>query len=316
MQVGASIGLAGNGDLVSAHELLRRADTAMYHVKMSGKGEIAVYDAAFEQGRLHRLEIEQQIGEGLAKRQFDVFYQPVVDANTRAIVAVEALIRWPRRPAGPIDTQQVIEIAELTGQIHPLGLFVLDRACRDILSWDNVKLSVNVSPAQFRDPGFERQILHVLEQTKFPPHRLQLEITEGYLLTHPENAIRAIKAFKAMGISIALDDFGTGFTSIHYLRSYGFSHVKIDKSLLAGLPHDKRATLLVTGAINLARGLDMRVVAEGVEHEEQAAILSASGCDELQGYLFGKPMPVSDILTMYNASADRDARQTPRLRSA
>jgi EAL domain-containing protein (putative c-di-GMP-specific phosphodiesterase class I) len=184
------------------------------------------------------------------------------------------------------------------------------------LSWDNVKLSVNVSPAQFRDPGFERQILHVLEQTKFPPHRLQLEITEGYLLTHPENAIRAIKAFKAMGISIALDDFGTGFTSIHYLRSYGFSHVKIDKSLLAGLPHDKRATLLVTGAINLARGLDMRVVAEGVEHEEQAAILSASGCDELQGYLFGKPMPVSDILTMYNASADRDARQTPRLRSA
>lgn len=316
LQVGASIGLAGNGDLVSAHELLRRADTAMYHVKMSGKGEIAVYDAAFEQGRLRRLEIEQQIGEGLAKRQFDVFYQPVVDANTRAIVAVEALIRWPRRPAGPIDTQQVIEIAELTGQIHPLGLFVLDRACRDILSWDNVKLSVNVSPAQFRDPGFERQILHVLEQTKFPPHRLQLEITEGYLLTHPENAIRAIKAFKGMGISIALDDFGTGFTSIHYLRSYGFSHVKIDKSLLAGLPHDKRATLLVTGAINLARGLDMRVVAEGVEHEEQAAILSASGCDELQGYLFGKPMPVSDILTMYNASADRDARQAPRLRSA
>ncbi|MDI1297363.1 MAG: EAL domain-containing protein [bacterium] len=316
LQVGASIGLAGNADQASAHELLRRADTAMYHVKMSGKGEIAVYDAAFEQGRLRRLEIEAQIGEGLAEQQFEIFYQPVVDAHTRAIVAVEALVRWPRRSAGPIDTQQFIEIAEITGQIHPLGLFVLDRACRDIGSLDTVKLSVNVSPAQFRDPGFERQIVHILEQTRFPPHRLQLEITEGYLLAHPENAVRAIKAFKAMGISIALDDFGTGFTSIHYLRSYGFSHVKIDKSLLVGLLPDSKATLLVTGAINLARGLDMCVVAEGVEQEEQAAILAAAGCDELQGYLFGKPMPVSDLMAMYQSGLHRTARQTALLRSA
>ena len=312
LQVGASIGLAGNADLASSHELLRRADTAMYHVKMSGKGEIAVYDAAFEQGRLRRLEIEAQIGEGLVQKQFEVFYQPVVNAHTRAIVAVEALVRWPRRSAGPINPEQFIEIAEITGQIHPLGLFVLDRACRDIGPLGNVKLSVNVSPAQFRDPGFERQIIHVLEQTKFPPRRLQLEITEGYLLTHPENAIRAIKAFKAIGISIALDDFGTGFTSIHYLRSYGFSHVKIDKSLLVGLLPNSKATLLVTGAINLARGLDMCVVAEGVEHEEQAAILSASGCDELQGYLFGKPMPVSDLFAMYRGGL----RQASLLRSA
>lgn len=300
LQVGASIGIAGNADeLVSSHELLRRADTAMYHVKMSGKGEIAVYDAAFDQGRIRRLEVEAQIGAGLANKEFEVFYQPVVDAHRGAIVAVEALVRWPRRPAGPIDPQQFIEIAEITGQIHPLGMFVLDRACRDIGQIADIKLSVNVSPAQFRVPGFERQILHVLEQTKFPPSRLQLEITEGYLLSHPEHAIRAIKAFKAMGISIALDDFGTGFTSIHYLRTYGFSHVKIDKSLIDGLLPDSKAALLVTGAINLARGLDMRVVAEGVEHEEQAAILRASGCDELQGYLFGRPMPVSDLFAMY-----------------
>ncbi|MEQ6333769.1 EAL domain-containing protein [Sphingobium sp. MK2] len=316
LQVGASIGIAGNADgMVSSHELLRRADTAMYHVKMSGKGEIAVYDTKFDQGRRRRLEIEAQIGEGLANKEFDVFYQPVVDAHSGAIVAVEALVRWPRRAAGPIDPHQFIEIAEITGQIHPLGLFVLDRACRDIGPLGNVKLSVNVSPAQFRDPGFEREVVHVLEQTQFPPSRLQLEITEGYLLSHPEHATRAIKAFKALGISIALDDFGTGFTSIHYLRTYGFSHVKIDKSLLIGLLPSSKAALLVMGAINLARGLDMRVVAEGVEYEDQAEILRASGCDELQGYLFGRPMPMLDLFTVYQSNLQNRTRKTQFLRS-
>lgn len=317
LQVGASIGIAGNADdLVSAHELLRRADTAMYHVKMCGKGEIAVYDTAFDQGRRQRLEIEAQIGAGLANKEFEVFYQPVVDAHTGAIVAVEALVRWPRRPAGPIDPQQFIEIAEVTGQIQPLGLFVLDRACRDIRQMGDIKLSVNVSPAQFRDPGFERQIVHVLQQARFPPDRLQLEITEGYLLSHPEQVIRVINALKAIGISIALDDFGTGFTSIHYLRTYGFSHVKIDKSLIDGLLPGSKTALLVTGAINLARGLDMRVVAEGVEHQEQAAILRASGCDELQGYLFGKPMPLADLFAMYQNDIQYGIRKTLPSRGA
>ncbi|NLR70412.1 EAL domain-containing protein [Novosphingobium sp. ERN07] len=297
LQVGGSIGVAANVDAAgSPRELLRRADIAMYHVKTQGKGQVAIYDAGFDEGRLRRLDIEAQIGLGLARGEFDVFYQPIVDAYSGAIVSVEALLRWPRRPEGALPPDEFIEIAEATGQIHPLGLFVLERAAREIGPLGTLHLSVNVSPAQFRDPAFERQVAHVLEQTRFSPERLQFEITEGYLLANPERVVSAVETFKARGMSIALDDFGTGFTSIHYLRSYGFSHIKLDKSLLAGLSPGAKATMLVTGAINLARGLDMAVIAEGVETEAQAEILRAAGCHELQGYLFGKPLPLAEFI--------------------
>jgi len=279
---------------------------AMYHIKMRKKGEIAVYDAAFDEGRKRRLAIEHEIGVGLTREEFEVFYQPVVNAQTGAIVSAEALVRWPRRPTGSLDPQDFIEIAEGTGQIHPLGLFVLERACRDLKPLGPLKVSVNVSPVQFRDPGFERQVAHVLEQTQFDPQRLQLEITEGYLLAQPERAIRVMERFKTMGMSIALDDFGTGFTSIHYLQSYGFSHIKIDKSLLAGLRPGSKASLLVTGTIYLASGLDMRVIAEGVETEQQANILRAAGCHKLQGFLFGRPMPIAEFRRVYENQAVHD----------
>ncbi|MXO73320.1 EAL domain-containing protein [Altererythrobacter buctensis] len=296
LQVGASIGIASNleGQL-KAHELLRRADIAMYHCKSNGKGEIALYDKAFDEGRLHRMLIEEQIARGLVNDEFDVFYQPVVDGATGSIVAAEALIRWPRRREGQLDPDQFIAIAEATGQIHPLGALVLRRACQDFVQLPGLRLSVNVSPAQFRDPGFERQVAEILQETGFPPDRLQLEITEGYLLAQPERAIRMIGEFKAMGISVALDDFGTGFTSIHYLQSYGFSHIKIDKSLVSGLQPGNKASLLVAGAILLAKGLDMEVIAEGVECVEQADLLRKPGCDYLQGYMFGRPLSFGDF---------------------
>lgn len=303
LQVGASIGVAANTDAAGTpRELLRRADTAMYHAKTGGKNQVAVYDAAFDEGRKHRLAVETQIGRGLARDEFEVYYQPEVDAQTGRIVAVEALLRWPRRPEGPLPPDDFIDIAEATGQIHPLGMFVLERACRDIAPLGDLRLSVNVSPAQFRDSHFERQVAHVLEQTRFPPERLQFEITEGYLLANPERVVRAVETFKERGMSIALDDFGTGFTSIHYLRSYGFSHIKIDKSLLDGLAPGSKGAMLVTGAIMLACGLDMRVIAEGVETEEQAQLLRQAGCHKLQGYLFGKPMPLADFAAAWERS--------------
>ncbi|MBF9149835.1 putative bifunctional diguanylate cyclase/phosphodiesterase [Novosphingobium jiangmenense] len=303
LQVGASIGIAANTDAAGTpRELLRRADTAMYHAKTGGKNQVAIYNAAFDEGRLHRLAVEAQIGRGLARGEFEVFYQPEVDAWTGRIVAVEALLRWPRRPEGPLPPDDFIDIAEATGQIHPLGMFVLERACRDIAPLGDLRLSVNVSPAQFRDAHFERQVAHVLEQTRFPPERLQFEITEGYLLANPERVVRAVETFKQRGMSVALDDFGTGFTSIHYLRSYGFSHIKIDKSLLDGLAPGSKAAMLVTGAIMLACGLDMRVIAEGVETEQQADLLRRAGCHKLQGYLFGKPMPLADMIAAWERS--------------
>lgn len=312
LQVSGSIGIAANVDsCATPRELLRRADLAMYHAKTEGKAQIAYYSEELDIGRLHRLCVQEQIGIGLTRDEFDLAYQPIVDADTGRILSVEALLRWPRRPEGELLPEDFIRIAEMTGQIHQLGLFALERACRDLGPFAPLCLSVNVSPAQFRHPAFEQQVLQILEQTGFPYQRLQLEITEGYLLTNPERAISAIGKFKEKGIAIALDDFGTGFTSIQYLRSYGFTHIKIDKSLLTGLGRRNKSEMLVTGAVILACALDMRVVAEGVESEDQATILRSVGCHEMQGYLFGRPMSLHELLiflgTQWRSEAYRKA---------
>lgn len=316
LQISGSIGIATNcDDSVHPRELLRRADIAMYHAKTEGKAQIAIYSDELDKGRLRRLEIENQIGSGLGREEFDVVYQPIIDAASGAIVSVEALLRWPRRAQGALSPDEFIEVAEATGQIHPLGLYVLERACRDIRPLGDLCLSVNVSPAQFRHPGFERQVLTILEETGFPAHRLQLEMTESYLLANPGLAIKATETLKSAGISLALDDFGTGFTSIHYLKSYGFTHIKIDKSLLAGLEPGNKAAMLVEGAITLANALDMFVIAEGVEREAQAEVLRAIGCHEMQGYLFSKPVPLADFIALLDRAL-RDPLRAAGLRSA
>lgn len=316
LQISGSIGIASNTDSdVNPRELLRRADLAMYHAKTEGKGQVAIYSDELDKGRLRRIEIEGQIGSGLGSNEFDLVYQPIIDAASGAIVAAEALLRWPRRAEGALSPDEFIHVAEATGQIHPLGLYVLERACRDIEPIGGLCLSVNVSPAQFRHPGFEQQVLKIIEQTGFVPERLQLEMTESYLLTNPGMAIKAMNTLKAAGISLALDDFGTGFTSIHYLKSYGFTHIKIDKSLLQGLEPDSKATMLVAGAVTLARALDMSVIAEGVEHEAQASILRDLGCHEMQGYLFGKPVPLAEFKSMLNCAGKRP-QQSQSLRIA
>lgn len=308
LQISGSIGIAANMDeSVRPRELLRRADLAMYHAKTEGKAQVAIYSDELDKGRLRRIEIEGQIGSGLGRDEFDIAYQPIIDAASGAIVSAEALLRWPRRAQGSLSPDEFIEVAEATGQIHPLGLYVLERACREIRPLGDVGLSVNVSPAQFRHPEFEKQVFAILEQTGFPPQRLQLEMTESYLLTNPGLAIRATEALKAAGISLALDDFGTGFTSIHYLKSYGFTHIKIDKSLLAGMAPGSKATMLVAGAVTLATALDMSVIAEGVEHEAQASILREIGCHEMQGYLFGRPMPLAEFKRLLANSREERA---------
>jgi len=295
--VGASIGVAADPDgCTNSYELLRRADAAMYRVKAYGKGGVQHYDPSFDAVRDHRQRIERQMRDGLAEGEFEVFYQPLVSAEDDTITGLEALVRWPRRPLGALQPDDFIEIAETTGVIHELGLFVLRRACLDLRGHGQFELSVNISPAQFRHPHFEEEVAQVLAETGFPPQRLQFEITEGYLIDHPERARAVIDVFRRMGVGIALDDFGTGFASIGYLQSYGFSCVKIDKSLIADLGRNARASLLVSGMVFMGKGLDLRVVAEGVETEQQAAMLRLAGCHGLQGYYFGRPMPIADVI--------------------
>lgn len=296
LHIGASIGIA-SGLLAecSSSELFRRADIAMYHSKVTGKGRITHYDVELNNARERQLRIENDIRDGLLRNEFDVWYQPIVDARSLATIGVEALVRWPRRPAGALPPDQFIGIAETSGLIYALGQFVLRRACHDLLPFSDLKLSVNISPAQFRDPEFENKVAGVITGSGFPAHRLQLEVTETYVLENPERARAAITNLKGLGTAVALDDFGTGYSSIGYLRRFNFDTIKIDKSLAGLIDTDEQAAALVGGTIRIASALGMAVTAEGIENEKQMKLLRLAGCDQLQGYWFSEPMPIEDL---------------------
>ncbi|UYU33577.1 putative bifunctional diguanylate cyclase/phosphodiesterase [Siccibacter colletis] len=299
IHISASIGIAACSLVeCNSSELFRRADIAMYHSKVTGKGRITHYDAELNNAREHQLNIENDIRDGLLRNEFDVWYQPIVDARTLATVGVEALVRWPRRPAGPLPPDQFIGIAETSGLIYALGQFVLRRACQDLLSLSDLKLSVNISPAQFRDPEFENKVAGVITGSGFPAHRLQLEVTETYVLENPDRARAAIVNLKGLGTAVALDDFGTGYSSIGYLRRFNFDTIKIDKSLAGLIDTDEQAAALVGGTIRIASALGMAVTAEGIENEKQMKLLRLAGCDQLQGYWFSEPMPIEDLRSL------------------
>ncbi|WP_031522613.1 putative bifunctional diguanylate cyclase/phosphodiesterase [Siccibacter colletis] len=299
IHISASIGIAACSLVeCNSSELFRRADIAMYHSKVTGKGRITHYDAELNNAREHQLNIENDIRDGLLRNEFDVWYQPIVDARTLATVGVEALVRWPRRPAGALPPDQFIGIAETSGLIYALGQFVLRRACQDLLSLSDLKLSVNISPAQFRDPEFENKVAGVITGSGFPAHRLQLEVTETYVLENPERARTAIVNLKGLGTAVALDDFGTGYSSIGYLRRFNFDTIKIDKSLAGLIDTDEQAAALVGGTIRIASALGMAVTAEGIENEKQMKLLRLAGCDQLQGYWFSEPMPIEDLRSL------------------
>lgn len=236
------------------------------------------------------------IRQGLEQDEFEVWYQPVVDADTLAMTGVEALLRWPRRPQGALAPDAFIAIAESSGLIDALGQFVLQRACSDLQPVDDLLLSVNISPAQFRDPAFENRVMKTVAACRFPPSRLQVEVTESYVLENPERSQAVVENLKAQGIAVALDDFGTGYSSIGYLRRFRFDSLKIDKSLAGRVDSDEQAAEMVRGTVRIARALGMTVVAEGVEDPQQLTLLRRAGCDRLQGYYFSKPMPIADLL--------------------
>ncbi|HEY8066003.1 MAG TPA: EAL domain-containing protein [Methylosinus sp.] len=297
VQIGASVGVCcAEPDGCDAQELFRRADVAMDHVKANGKSGMRVYSPDLDLERQRQQDIEDQLRRALRADELEVVYQPIVDAFENRVVAVEALLRWPRRPEGELSPDQFIPIAERSGLINQLGLFVLRRACEDFLRVEAIKLAVNVSPAQFRDPDFEQGVMRILMQTGFPAMRLELEVTEGYLIDHPQRAAGVISFLKTLGVAVALDDFGAGYTSIAYLLKYGFDRIKLDKSLVDRVTTDKATGVLVAGAIHMANALDMAVTAEGVESEEQAYVLGLAGCQRLQGFLFSRPMSLGAFL--------------------
>ncbi len=295
--MGASIGLARStaDNRLPSSEMLRRSDVAMYASKRSGKMRCTWFNKTFDQRREAMRELDDEMRCGLADGEFALAYQPLVNASTGEIVAVESLLRWNRADGRQVGPNIFVPVAEESGLINAIGLWVLRQAVSDALRWGDITLSVNISAAQLRNPEFPIQLGEVLEDTGFPPHQLELEITETCLVLDPVVAERTLDLIRGFGVNIALDDFGTGYASIGFLRQFRFEKLKLDRSLVELAGEDDGSRAMMLSSIAMARALNMAVTAEGVETNEQADMVRTAGCDQIQGWLFYKALPAAEI---------------------
>jgi len=240
--------------------------------------------------------LEHDLRIALRENQLSLNYQPFVDTATLDIIGYEALLRWEHPERGNIPPADFIPLAEECGLIVPIGSWVLATACVETVSWDQKPIiSVNLSPAQFLQPGIVATVADVLKQTGLPPKRLELEITEGTLMADTQNALRILTSLKGLGVKLAMDDFGTGYSSLSYLRKFPFDKLKIDRSFVSDLEDDTEAETIVQAIIAMSRSLRLDVTAEGVETKRQLSMLRALGCNFVQGYLLGRPRSAAQV---------------------
>ena len=297
IMLGASIGLArgvADGTEISS-DLLRQADVAMYASKSRGKMRLTWFSAEFDQDRELQQLIDTDLRTALAEGQLRLHYQPLIDSQTGEVNAVEALIRWERPDGMRIGPDKFIPVAEETGLIEAIGAWVLRQACLDASQWDGIKLSVNVSVAQLRNPQFPLLIGQILEETGFPAARLELEITETFLVGDPTVAGRNLEMIRGFGVGIVLDDYGTGYASIGFLRRFRFEKLKLDRSLIVEAEADASTRTVMASSVTMAKALGMTVTAEGIETEAHADLARDAGCDQMQGWLYSKAIPAEEI---------------------
>jgi len=293
----------------SAMELLRKADTAMYHSKEKGRNEFNYFTDSMNQEVSRRMEVEQQLHGALDRGEFTLKYQPLVQLNNGCIVGVEALLRWHNPSLGNVSPDEFIPIAEQTGAIIEIGNYVLEQALSCVKGWVNktsneFRLAVNLSPRQFRDPDIKDNILQLLRRHKLPAELLELEITEGVLLEGSSYINEVLLGLAEIGVRISMDDFGTGYSSLSYLRKYPFHTLKIDRSFINDILIDQNDRQLVNATILMAQGLGLEVVAEGVESNEQHMELCKMGCDYAQGFIFSKPVDMKIISVLLAEQKD------------
>ena len=286
--VGASIGIAiSPGDATSSDELLKCADMALYSAKGDGRGACRFFEPEMNSRVKARRQLEVDLRVAIAGKQFEMFYQPVVSVSSNEVIAFEALIRWRHPDRGMVPPGEFIPVAEETGLIIPLGEWILQQVCTDALSWPrNIRVAVNLSPVQFRSSTLVQTVFGTLAATHLEPRRLELEITETALLKENEAVLEKLHQLKGYGIQVSMDDFGTGYSSLSYLRSFPFDKIKIDQSFVRGLGKREDSLAIVRAAISLGRNLGMTTTAEGVETDDQLALLRQERCDEVQGFLF------------------------------
>ncbi len=295
--IGTSIGIAlYPQDARAGEDLLRNADTALYRAKADGRGTYRFFEAEMDARLQERRRLERDLQQALLGNQLAVHFQPLGDCSTQAIVGFEALVRWNHPERGQVAPSDFIPMAEETGLIVPLGEWVLREACREAVRWpDSIRVAVNLSPVQFRHADLAERVIAILKDTGLPPERLELEVTEGVLIDDSARALSTLKALKQAGIRISLDDFGTGYSSLSYLQSFPFDKIKIDRSFIGNMPTNEDSRSIVRAIIALARSLRITVTAEGVETEEQLRLLRSEDCNQVQGYLLGRPAPAGDV---------------------
>jgi diguanylate cyclase (GGDEF)-like protein/PAS domain S-box-containing protein len=294
VRISGSIGVAlFPADAASPQDLIKNADMALYRAKAEGPGAVRFYEAAMDEALRQRRQLEADLRCAIARGELGVHYQPLAAIGSGRILGFEALIRWTHGRHGPIGPADFIPLAEESDLIVTLGEWVLREACGEAARWTPpLKLSVNLSPAQFARGDLAATIEAILAESGLDPTRLEVEVTEGLLIKDAEGAIAILKRLKALGVQISMDDFGIGYSSLSYFRMFPFDKVKIDQSFIRDMIDNPQARAIIRSVIGLGRGLGMPVVAEGVETAEQLDALREDGCDQVQGYLISRPNPI------------------------
>lgn len=301
--IGTSIGIAiAPYDGVDQEDLARSVDLALYAAKGGGRGQFRFYSSDLKDGVNRRREIEEDLRDAIQTEELQLHYQPIVHLGEKRVSCFEALMRWNNPKRGPVSPAEFIPIAEETGLINELGLWALRRACTDATEWSgNVRVAVNVSAIQFADVDFPDRVQEVLDATGLEPSRLELEITESVFLGDPRTTQRMFKDLKTIGVRLALDDFGTGYSSLSYLRNAPFDKIKIDQSFVHGATEaGNNNAALITAIVSLAGALNMETVAEGVDAMDALALVTDLGASHVQGFIFSKALPQSEVLPRLN----------------
>ncbi len=291
-QIGASCGVARATDCEGRIEtLLKAADLAMYRAKNTGRGRFVVFEPQMLQEQRDRSALEVDLRAAIAKDGLEIFYQPLIAAATHKTTSFEALLRWPHPTRGMISPEVFISLAEETGLIVNLGAWVLHRACAEAATWrSDVRIAVNLSPLQFRDPALLSTIRAALETSGLDANRLEVEITESALLEAREHNLEILRAIREMGVRVSMDDFGTGYSSMSYLQNFEFDKIKIDRRFVQGLEDGQNSAAIIKAIVELGINIGIDTTAEGVETAEQLACVMSQGCTEVQGYFFSRPL--------------------------
>ena len=303
---------------VNADLLIRDADAAMYRAKERGRARCELFDEEMRASALRRLEIERELRHGLEREELALHYQPVVSLRSGEITGLEALLRWQHPDRGLLDPAEFVSIAEDSGLIEPVGRWVQERACRQILEWHEQRpdarpfdVSVNLSARQVAHRDLPAIVAEILARTGLDPVHLRLEITESVLVEESATAKSTLEALSEIGVRLVLDDFGTGYSSLAYLNRFPFDALKIDRSFVEALGIEQERTAIIEAIIGMARALSLDVIAEGVENEAQLSELRRLGCDYAQGHLFSRALPPEQVTRLLGEGLPRYSGMLP-----